>query len=337
MSRARDLGSLINSTAAGKNLIINGGMDIWQRGTTQSGGGSYFIADRWNHFRDAYASGITVSRQPASLSNFQYCARVQRDSGNTLTNGLAFTQNIESINSIPFQGKSVTVSFWARAGVNYSSSASALICVIYSGTGTDEASRNGITGSSQLISFTSTLTTSWQRFTATGVVPLNSNQILSTFYYSPTGTAGANDYYEITGVQLEQGSSATPFSRAGGDINGELLKCQRYYWRSGLHSNNFYKGFGFGVAFSTTQARCMVNFPVTMRSVPAEVLYGGTVAVMDSAVGYAVTSMSIDYNVMTNNLAYVNANVASGLTQFRPYFLYSMNDLNSYIAFSTEL
>jgi hypothetical protein len=335
MSRARDLGSSINSTAAGKNLVINGGMDIWQRGTTQSGGGSYFIADRWNHFRDAYASGITVSRQTASLASFQYCARIQRDSGNTSTNGLGFTQNIESINSIPFQGKSVTVSFWARAGENYSSSGSSLLCVIYSGTGTDEASRNGITGSSQIISFASTLTTSWQRFTATGIVPSNSNQILPTFYYSPTGTSGANDYYEITGIQLEQGSSATPFSRAGGDIQGELAKCQRYYWRTS--TGGTYKGFGFGMGFSTTQARCMIQFPQTMRTTPAGVEGGGAIAVMDSVTGYLSTGISIDGNVMTPQSAYVNVSVASGLTQYRPYFLYSMADANAYIGFSAEL
>jgi hypothetical protein len=49
-------------------------------------------------------------------------------------------------------------------------------------------------------------------------------------YYS-SGTIASN-VIDVWGVQLEVGSVATPFSRAGGTIQGELAACQRYYEKS---------------------------------------------------------------------------------------------------------
>ena len=340
MSRARDLGSLINSTAAGKNLIINGGMDIWQRGITQSGGGSYFIADRWNHFRDAYVSGITVSRQTTSLPEFQYCARVQRDSGNTSTNGLAITQNIESINSIPYQGKTVTISFYARAGANFSSSELRLSSTLYSGTAIDEASRNGITGVSNVINRTSVLTTSWQRFSYTGAVPTNSNQLLFVLYFGPTGTAGTNDYFEVTGVQVEAGSSATPFSRSGGDIQGELAKCQRYYYRA--TSEAAYGPLGVGKAYTVNNLNINVPFPARMRSTPS--ISSGDISALSTfqleTGATAVTtpsSIGINGNIISPTFGAIDVVKASAFTTGAFYYLMGANSANAYIGFSAEL
>jgi hypothetical protein len=340
MSRARDLGSLINSTAAGKNLIVNGGFDIWQRGVTQSGGGSLFIADRWNHFRDAYASGITVSRQTTSLPEFQYCARVQRDSGNTSTNGLAITQNIESINSIPYQGKTVTISFYARAGANFSSSELRISSTLYSGTATDEASRNGITGVFNVINRTSVLTTSWQRFSYTGAVPTNSNQLLFVLYSGPTGTAGANDYFEVTGIQVEAGSSATPFSRSGGDIQGELAKCQRYYYRAVSEAS--YGPLGTGKAYTTGTLNINVPLPVKMRSVPS--VTSGDMSALSTfqfetgaTAGNTPTSIALNGNVASTTVGGIDLVKSGAFTQGSFYYLMGNGNSNTYVGFSSEL
>jgi hypothetical protein len=342
MSRARDLGSSINSITAGKNFIINGGMDVWQRGTSITNGYPIYGADRWLNYGNG--NGV-MSRQPVSdttnLPGIQYCLRLQRTSGSTSTNSLYMSQSIETINSIPLAGKTVTLSYYARRGANFSGTSfnisNMLVVETVSGTGTDQNCVAGFTGGTNPAGGVSyqVITSTWTRYSFTFVVPSSSTQLGFNFFFAPTGTAGANDYFEITGIQLELGSSATTFSRAGGDIQGELAKCQRYYWRTS--TGGTYKGFGFGMGFSTTQARCMIQFPQTMRTTPAGVEGGGVIAVMDSVTGYLSTGISIDGNVMTPQSAYVNVSVASGLTQYRPYFLYSMADANAYIGFSAEL
>jgi hypothetical protein len=232
MSRARDLGSLINSSAAGKNFVINGGMDIWQRGTSKlDGANSYHTADRWLL---SSAPAATFSRQTTNdttnLPFIQYCMRLQRTAGSTNTNNMNIAQSFESINSVPLAGKTVTLSFYARKGANYSATNSDITAQLFTGTGTDQnAYTVGYTGSVAAISRTAVLTTTWQRFIYTATLAANTNEIGLIFVGTQTGTAGAADFYEITGIQLEQGSSATEFSRAGGDIQGELAKCQRYY------------------------------------------------------------------------------------------------------------
>ena len=256
--------------AAGKNAVINGGMDIWQRGTSIAIGGNNaaYASDRW-YIATFTNAASTISRQPTSdttnLPNIQYCARVQRNSGQTGT-GNIISQSIETINSIPFAGKQVTLSFYARAGANYSPTSNALTVVLYSGTGTDQNINGGFTGQASPIATTATLTTTWQRFSFTATVATTATELAPYFSAGSIGTAGANDYFEITGVQLELGSTATTFSRAGGSIGGELALCQRYYFRESGTTGQVTTGFG--VAYSTTNFYSAFKPKVTMRIVP---------------------------------------------------------------------
>lgn len=57
------------------------------------------------------------------------------------------------------------------------------------------------------------LTTTWQRFSFTASIPASATEIAVGFEWTPSGTAGANDWLEVTGVQLELGSVATQFTR----------------------------------------------------------------------------------------------------------------------------
>ena len=266
--------TLFTSAAmAGKNAVINGGMDIWQRGTSVSlaaSTGTTYIADRWCTQTGANQA-ITISRQATgdttNLPNIQYALRYQRNSGQTGTTNLSLAQSIETVNSIPFAGKQVTLSFYARAGANYSATASALGVYLYASTGIDQNIFTSWTGSTTVASNGAiTLTTTWQRFTITGTVGATVTQLALQTYFTPTGTAGANDYFEITGVQLELGSTATTFSRAGGSIGGELALCQRYYFRESGTTGQITTGFG--VAYSTTNFYSAFKPKVTMRIVP---------------------------------------------------------------------
>jgi hypothetical protein len=255
--------------ASGKNAIINGGMQVWQRGTTFTvGAANAYTVDRWQAKRTGLAVGCTVSRQSSGITGIQYGARVQRDSGNTSTASLQFWTNLETVNSIPFAGKTVALSVYAKVGANYSPTSSALTIQLYSGTGTDQnANVAGFTGSTIVAGSTITATTSYVRYTITGTVAANATQLAVIISNAPTGTAGADDWYEIAGVQLEAGSIATPFQTATGTIQGELAACQRYL--PAISANN--GGLSIGQAYTTTKAIVAIPFPVTARVAPTGV------------------------------------------------------------------
>jgi hypothetical protein len=222
---------------------------------------------------------MTVSRQATgdttNLPFIQYSQRVQRDSGNTNTGIIYNLQNFESINSIPFAGRTVTFSFYARAGANYSSASSALSYGVSTGTGTDQNLLNGYTGQASPISSTATLTTTWQRFTATATLSASATQIGIGFNYTPVGTAGANDWFEFTGVQLEVGSVATPFKTYAGTIQGELAACQRYYFKHPA-SGNTNSPISMGSYYTSSNVGTIVPFPVVMRVAPTLAVTSGT-------------------------------------------------------------
>jgi hypothetical protein len=219
-----------SSYVAGKNALYNSAFDIWQRATSSTGTGYNYTADRWLNFRGAFASGATFSRIASTQAGFQYALRVQRDSGNTATDVLHLRQALETNDSLRFQGQTVTVSFYARAGANFSPTSSILVSTIYQGEGTNQATDN-MTGWTNVtaIAQNNTLTTSWQRFTQTTSISSAKTQFGIAFTYTPTGTAGAADNYDITGVQVEIASTASAFSRQTGSIAAELAACQRYY------------------------------------------------------------------------------------------------------------
>lgn len=267
-----------------RNRLINPSFDFWQRGTsfTDMGATTTYTADRWSCYRFGYAAGITVS-QVTGLSqngNNRIALRLQRTSGNTSTAVLYATQSIETLLSRDLAGKSVTISFWARAGANYSSSGSALSVAVNTGTGTDEAVRNTFTGSASPISTSVTLTTSFQRFSATGTLSSTTNEIAVVFSFTPTGTAGAADNVDIMDVQLEEGSIATAFEKR--PIEQELALCQRFYQKSiplstspGSSGTNNMCQFFIG-ANTTGWIYMPIIFPVTMRGSPTVVAYDST-------------------------------------------------------------
>jgi len=302
---------------AGKNAVINGGFDIWQRGTSVASSTGVYTADRWLNY---FAATGTVTRQATNdttnLPNIQYCARIQRTSGQTATSAMYFAQNMETVNSIPFAGKTVTLSFYARAGANYSSTSNVLQVYLNFGTGTDQNIITGTyTGNTSVITQNATLTTTWQRFSYTGTVASTTTELATYFQYAPTGTAGAADYYEITGVQLEQGSVATAFSRAGGTVQGELAACQRYFI---AYSGDASVG-AMSAATTTSVNRMTIATPTAMRTTPSA-SYTGTIQLFDGATAINVSSLGTTW--LTQNTIGQNFNVASGLTQYRTYQCY---------------
>jgi hypothetical protein len=244
------------------------------------------------------------------------------------------TQSIETVNSIPFVGKTVTVSYYARAGANYSPTGSALAAFLATGTGTDQSVNLPFTGVSYTITGTATLTTTWQRFSFTGTVPTTATQLGLLFNFTPTGTAGANDWFEITGVQIDIGSVALPFRTYAGTIQGELAACQRYYWRQ--TAADAYAKYATGyVEGTTSRTNFVITPPVPMRVVPSSIDYA-TLQIIDSsfAGGGTITLTIVESNSFP--IAILGTG-STGLTAHRTALLRANNSTSAYLGFSAEL
>jgi len=329
---------------AGKNFVINGGFDIWQRGTSFSLAASTsmtYVADRWattTFANEACTFSRQLTNDTTNLPNIQYCLRFQRNSGQTGTTGMPLSNAFETVNSIPLAGQTVTMSFYARAGANYSATSSILTSYIITGTGTDQNPVTaGYTGSNTSINTNNTLTTTWQRFTLTGTLPTTTTEMAAYFAFVPTGTAGANDYFEITGVQLERGVSATDFSRNTSTYQGELAACQRYYYR--YKSSAVASPFGPGFADSSTVALINHKFPVIMRTAPTALEQSGTAGdySVRRATGTNTVCNSVPvYATSDVDSANILLNFASGLTAGQGLGGRSVNT-SAYFGWSAEL
>jgi hypothetical protein len=328
--------SSINSGPLGgtRNRLINGSFDVWQRGAsfTNMTSGTTYTADRWSCFRDGYASNISVSQITGLSQNGinRIALRCQRTAGDTSTAGMNVTQSLESVNSRDLAGQTVTLSFWARAGTNYSASGNILNAYIFSGTGSDEGQRNGLTGQTSG-TITPVLTTSFQKFSFSRTLPSNINQITVSFYQTPTGTAGSNDYFDIMDVQLEAGTVATPFERRS--YGQELALCQRYFYGQNNSAGQAYYHFGIGSTNNNTTAFGTVIFPVTMRAKPSVTISAANTFYIDPGITNYTSVIADQFGINAGSI-YFTGGTSSTNTGNR---LLSNNTSAAYIFWSAEL
>ena len=324
-----------------RNRIINGAMGIWQRGTTYTGTGAgasqFGSVDRWafGQFPTAYTSSRSTDVPSGSV--FQYSLKIQRTAGQTSTAQANTIQAIESVNMYDMAGQSVTLSFWAKAGTNFSMASSAMGVILTTGTVADQgsyASQGGWTGQAYPVNTTQVLTTSWQKFTFTGTFGSTALEAAVYFYMIGVGTAGADDSMFITGVQLEVGSVATPFERR--DYGRELIMCYRYYYRIVSGADD---PFGMAFCIATTATNGMVQFPVTMRVSPSALETNGTASDYRVRHGGSSTNCSSvpAFADSSPSAARISFSVASGLTVGQGAMMSSSVNGNVYLGFSSEL
>ena len=227
----------INAGYKRNNGIINSLFNVWQRGTSFGplSSGLTYTADRW--FVNRGASNAVVNRVDGPEGSL-YAARIQRNSSDTDVSPISFGQAFETNNSHRYAGKKVSLRFKARKGADYSASSDVLNVAIPTGTGSDQSASSGIGGSwtgyinTALDISSVTLTTSWQTFTvkSNAILPSSVSQILAFFQMTPTGTAGAADYFEVADVELVEGEEPN-FHVERRDVGSELLACSYYYQR----------------------------------------------------------------------------------------------------------
>ena len=129
-----DLNNKPQNSGIGKNYIINGDFQLWQRGDAieYTGGSSIYFCDRWFARRGSNHTGQIVSKQWDNT--YKHIARVQRKQGNALNGDLNLAQIIESKTVEKLAGKTVTVSAWVRLGSNCAPSNGAITMNIRTGT-----------------------------------------------------------------------------------------------------------------------------------------------------------------------------------------------------------
>ena len=299
-----------------KNRIINGAMGIWQRATTQTFTNSfvYGSVDRWAFIQGGASASISQTQSTVVPTGFQYAIKQQRTAASTTTGTVYSVQEIETVNCYDLAGQTVTLSFWAKCGTNFSASGSTLTSVISQGTGTDQGTTSWISGTwTNPTSSTqsNTLTTTYQKFTQTITLGVATTELVIALQWVPVGTAGADDSVFITGVQFEKGVQATAFDYR--DFGRELALCQRYCYVFRSDAVATFSNIGFATVFDNIYAHVGVTLPVPMRIVPT-ITYSSISDLAIHAPGLvriALSTFSVNTNQSSNIRAVVGATTAS--------------------------
>ena len=284
-----------------RNVIINGGMQVAQRGSTftfGSGGGSvYYGADRWRTQDYTWSAGsnITVSNDssvyPTGFSNSYKVATGA--TGLTFGSGgtLFIETAIEGYNASSLYGKSAYLSFWVRSSVTGTYNVllengnwgSGTTTRIYTPEYTINLANTWEYKTIPINFAAATASGTWDRTNGKGIGvsfvlgahadrtgdPYKSGwTTFSSYAGIKTSSAvswgtNANATFNVTGVQLEQNLQPTPFEQR--PIGVELALCQRYYFYNTFSGNNFLDGYNETNGYRTH----IVNTPQPMRASPS--------------------------------------------------------------------
>lgn len=269
MTKAAELAKmgevLTNSQIGGRrNIIINGAMQVAQRGTSVSSitSSGYKTVDRWY----TNASGATYSQSQESVTvggetglpvQFTNFLKHNVTTGNDNT---AIYQYVEDVTSIP--SGDVTISFYAK-GTTPDGGLKARFFQNFGSGGSTEVELT-----SEIQSFT--LTSTWQRFTATITIPSISGKTVGTsskfIVGFGQGSSTSTDAWvlDVTGVQLEVGSQATPFEHRS--YAEELELCKRYFQKFGGGAN---KTIAHVYSPSTSELALDLRFAPELRTSPS--------------------------------------------------------------------
>jgi len=279
-----------------RNVVINGAMRVHQRGTSKtaiSTSIAIHTADRFNSFNDQLGIWTqTVENDAPTGSGFRKSAKwlcTTADASPAAGDRLIYFQDFEGQNLQQFlkgtaSAKQFTLSFWVK-----STTTGTYICELY-----DNDNIRSVSASYSIVA-----ANTWEKKTitfpadTTGAFDNDNLNSFSLIWWLGAGTtftsgtlattwgslvnanravgqtnlaAATNNYWQITGVQFEAGSVATPFEFE--DYSTTLAKCQRYYQRlENTGGNTLYGESGWAV--STTRTFIAVKGVVSFRANPS--------------------------------------------------------------------
>lgn len=221
----------IDITAPDKeDYIINGGFDVWQRGTSQTSSG-YGSDDRWQNINfgltKTHSKQTFISGQTEVPNNPNFFSRtVVNANTDAAQNYCIKEQHIEEVAKL--SGKTITLSFWAKADATKKL-----------GITIDQVFGTG--GSTAVIAFSTnfSLTTSWKRYTFTITLPSVSGKTIGAnsytnlrFWFShgtnyPFGVGSQTGTFDIANVTFVEGRTAKEWQPE--NLAVLMEKCKRYY------------------------------------------------------------------------------------------------------------
>ncbi len=328
-----------------RNLIINGAMQVAQRGTSETGVSISQYVNACDRFKVNGNNGTwTISQDTDAPDGFSNSLKMLLTATETIGTTSYWSveqkiegQNLQSLAYGTSSAKTVTVSFYVKSNIT------GTYCLnLYQDDGTKNFPKTYTIDSAdtweyKTISFVGDTSTALdndnasslrtQFFVVAGSDLTSGSSGSRVAYSNATFAAGhtaqvdaVNDYWQITGVQLELGEQATPFEhRSYGD---ELARCQRYFHAIELTSAWFID------AYLVASSYCIqaVPFATTMRVSPT--------STADMSTNW-ITS-----NLTSNLISVYNANYASWQIRAsgagRSYAYYNAND-GATIKFDAEL
>lgn len=218
----------------------NGGFEVWQAGTSISVAASsvQYTADGWYLLAGANQAS-TISRQTGNTNGSRYSCRVQRNSGQTGTVVYVFGFPLDVDELKKMAGRSAILSFNVSTGSNWSPASGALTYLIYTGTGSPVKQYTGsYTATSTPLIGTVALgqgAAAATIFLPIAAIAANIGQAEIQFNWTPVGTAGPNDWFQIDDLSLSvipTGISAIKPAFERSDFLWDLQRCQKHYEQS---------------------------------------------------------------------------------------------------------
>ena len=296
MSRARDFADLAGSADAGgltgRNLVINGAALIYQRNSSTTANLGV-AADRI--VQEATGGTSTLSRETLTSGSpydegFRFYNRITNTataSGSTNYRQIRYAFESQEIASSGWNYKSsssfVTWSFWIRTSVagkyTFTLQTSDGTAYLYTFSKTLSADTwtkvtETIPGNSNLqfdndafgglfLHFRTWLGSAYTNLSSENAwATYNSANISTSGIANFAGTEGAT--YDVTGIQLEVGSQATPFEHRS--FADELARCERYFQR--FVANDAYTAWSVAFSTSATSAKAHLKYNCKMRAEP---------------------------------------------------------------------
>ena len=323
LSKIQDIGNqVIPNLGPNRNVIINGAMNVAQRTTSTTGFSSStttFITDRFFTVSNNYGA-YTLTQETDSPDDFQHSFKIDcttADASPAASDYLFFHhrlegQDLQILNYGSSSAKTMTLSFYVKSNKTGNGSVGFLQTnnsfkhqshqyTINSANTWERKSVTIVGDTSGVINDTTSRGFEIEWFLGGGTT-YTSGSHQTTWTALSNGNRGASnltigtstdDFWSITGIQLEVGSAATEFEHE--PFERTLLKCQRYYHQNTAF-NDGENHEGVATAYNSTGLRGQLEtFPVVMRATPTITTadakwYYGSFSTPDSSTGSNIES-----------------------------------------------